>query len=327
VNLGRAIADGLRAGIGVPAIVFALAASGLNLQFGYAGLINVGQVGFLLVGAYGTAITVDAGAPLLVGVLVGIGAAVALGFVLGLSTLRLRADYLAIVTLASAEVLRLSVRSRLFEGTTGGVDGIRGFADSFYDWNPIPVGRYGVGDVAFSHRSLWLMLVGWSAVALTSLIVWRLVNSPWGRAVAAVREDEDVARSLGKDVFVIKVQCLVLGGSIGALGGILLAIDSQYVEPDFWVLALTTYAFTAVVLGGKGTVLGPVVGAMVLWFLLQGADSVLRQWLEDGILDGRLGPNDASPIRFAAVGLALMLLMAFRGRGTADPELARPHAA
>jgi neutral amino acid transport system permease protein len=315
VNLLQAVVDGLRAGLGVPAAAYALAATGLNLQFGYGGLINVGQVGFLLVGAYGSAMALDAGAPLVIGVAVGVGASIVLALVLGLSTLRLRADYLAIVTLAAAEILRLGVRSRPLEGLTGGVFGITGFADPFYDLNPIPVGRYGLGDLAFNHRSLWLIVVSWSLVALSTAVVWRLVHSPWGRVLQAVRDDEDLARALGKNAFRFKVQSFVVGGAIGSLGGIALAFDAQFVDPDFWVLTLTTYAFTVVVLGGKGTIRGPVVGSIVFWFVVQATDTLLRQALEQTAFDAWLSPEDAGPIRFALVGLALILIMVFRPDG------------
>lgn len=315
MNLAQGIADGLRTALGVPAAAYALVAIGLNLQFGYAGLINVGQVGFMLVGAYGTAMTVHAGAPLPVGLGVGLLAAAVFGVILGLSTLRLRAEYLAIVTLAAAEMLRLVVRARALEGATGGVFGIGGFANDFFAWNPIPVGRYGVGDVAFSQRNLWIVSVGWSLVGLCALGTWLLVRSPWGRVLRAIHDDEDMARSLGKHVFAAKMQSLVIGGVIGALGGIVLSLDAQFVEPDFWVLAVTTYAFTAMVLGGTGTVLGPVLGSMILWFVLGASDTLLRQGLENSFLGTALSPNDTGPIRFAAVGLALVVLLVRRPQG------------
>ena len=130
-----------------------------------------------------------------------------------------------------------------------------------------------------------------------------------------MRDDEDLARSLGKNVTRLKLQSLVVGGVIGALGGILLVFDTQFVDPDFWVLTVTTYAFTAMVLGGRGTVLGPVVGSMVFWFVIQATDTLLRQALADSFLGSTLSPNDAGPIRLALVGLAFMLLMVFRPDG------------
>ena len=111
MDIGGIFIDALRAAIGPVAAAYAVSAIGLNLQFGYTGLLNFGHVGFMMVGAYGMAITVDFGGSLWLGILVGILAAVVLGLILGVPTLRLRADYLAIVTISAAEILRLLVRS------------------------------------------------------------------------------------------------------------------------------------------------------------------------------------------------------------------------
>jgi neutral amino acid transport system permease protein len=308
MNFGDIIYPAIRAAIGVPAAAYALAALGLNVHFGYTGLSNFGQVGFMLVGAYGTAITVDNGGPLWLGILVGITAAVILGLLLGLPTLRLRADYLAIVTIAAAEILRLLTRTERLSGLTNGVFGIQRFANDFYRINPIPDGRYGIGEVSFSARNLWVILVGWGLVALVSLLLFLLVRSPWGRVLKSIREDEDAARSLGKSVFTYKLQSLVLGGGFGALAGILLAIDTQSVNPDTYLSVVTFFAYTVLILGGPAKVLGPVLGAVVFWFLLQLTDGILREGFN-------MTGADVGAIRFALVGLGLMLLMIFRPQG------------
>jgi neutral amino acid transport system permease protein len=315
VEFDKVLTDGIRAAIGVPAAAYALAAIGLNVQYGYTGLLNFGQVGFLLVGAYGTAITVDNGAPLVVGVLVGIAAAMALGVLLGIPTLRLRADYLAIVTISAAEILRIVVAARALEGLTGGAFGLQGFANDFFDVNPLPTRRYGVGDVSFDHRSFWIIIVAWTIVAVGSLLVFLLVRSPYGRVLRSVREDEDVARSLGKNAFTFKLQSLVIGGVIGALGGIVIAVDAQFTNADYWQSAFTFFAFTMIIIGGVATVVGPIVGSMVFWFLYQGLDTLLREAIAEGGLGDVLEPTDIGPIRLALVGLTLMLLMIFRPQG------------
>lgn len=315
MDVGKVFTDGARGALSVQSAAFSLAAIGLNIQFGFAGILNFGQVGFLLVGAYGTAITADGGAPLWVGVLVGIAAAIALGLLLGIPTLRLRADYLAIVTISSAEILRIGVSSRSLEDFTGGVFGIRGFANSFFDINPIPVGRYGIGEVSFDHRALWVMTVAWSCVIVASLLVRLIARSPYGRVMKAIRDDEDAARSLGKNAFAIKLQSLVLGGVIGALGGIIIAIDAQFTNGDYWKSAFTFFAYTVLILGGVGSVLGPVLGAMVFWFIYQGLDTLLRQSITEGVFGDAFTQSDTGPIRIAFVGLALMALMIFRPQG------------
>src|SRR5262245_53151267 len=227
--------DATRSAIGMNAAVYALAAVGLNLQYGYTGLWNFGQAGFLLVAAYGTAIAVSSlGLWLGWAVLVGVAAAVAFGFLLGLPTLRLRADYLAIVTISAAEIIRIVANSTAFQSVTGGPQGIQGFANWFFDHNPIPDGRYGIGRVTFNQRDLWAIVVTWALVAVTSVIVTLLVRSPWGRVLRAIREDEDAVRALGKNAFSFKVQSLVIGGVIGGLAGIMLVMDAQYVAPQYF---------------------------------------------------------------------------------------------
>ena len=315
MDLLKILTDSLRTAVGVPAAAYALAAVGLNVHFGYTGLLNFGQVAFMMVGAYGTAITVHQGGPLWLGLLVGVGLAVALGLLLGVPTLRLRADYLAIVTIATAEILRYVTRSRALEPLTGGVFGLQQFADPFYALNPIPPGRYGFGSFNFSHRQLWVIAVGWLAVTLALLLLAVLLRSPWGRVLKAIREDEDAARSLGKNVFAYKIQSLVLGGVIGSLAGMLLAIDTQAVNPDTFISVLTFFAYTVLILGGPGRILAPVVGAVIFWFLLQFTDGLLREALAAGWLGNVLEANDAAAVRFALVGLGLILLMVLRPQG------------
>ncbi|MEN8234842.1 MAG: branched-chain amino acid ABC transporter permease, partial [Actinomycetota bacterium] len=157
MDWGSVLIDGVLATIGPITAAYAISAIGLNLQFGYAGLLNFGHVGFMLVGAYGTAITVDFGGPLWLGFIVGVLAAALLGLLLGLPTLRLRADYLAITTIAAAEVIRLVVRSSWAQPLTNGVFGIQGFADSFFDLNPFPAAElYGIGSLVVTGRKLWV---------------------------------------------------------------------------------------------------------------------------------------------------------------------------
>jgi branched-chain amino acid transport system permease protein len=300
------------------AAVYALAAAGLNVQFGYTGLMNYGQVGFALVGAYGTAISVDQwGLSLPVAFLVGIGFSILLGLLLGLPTLRLRADYLAIVTISAAEILRIVTNSRSSQDLTGGPQGIKGFANSFFGWNPFNPGRYGIGGVTFTHRDLWAIVVTWGLVAIVSVLTFMLVRSPWGRVVKSIREDEDASRALGKNVFAYKMQALVLGGVFGGLAGIMLAVDRQFVEPRNFESGLTFFAYAALILGGLARILGPTVGAMIFWFLIAGVQSFLDQAVRTNFLgfDKILDPADVGPVRFMLVGLLIMGLVIFRPQG------------
>jgi neutral amino acid transport system permease protein len=312
----NALQDGLQAGIGVQAAAFALAAVGLNLQFGYAGLLNFGHVAFMLVGAYGTAITVDQGGPLWLGVIVGITSAVVLGLIFGIPTLRLRADYLAIVTVTAGETLRLIVNAGGENSLTRGPFGIQNFAKSFFAINPIPNGSYGLGRITFTSIDLWVMIICWTLVILGSVLVQRLVESPWGRVTKAIREDEDAARSLGKNSFVYKLQSLVIGGVMGALAGVMLAFDYQSVSPGYYLPALTFFVYTVVILGGPGSVRGPIVGAIFFWFLIVFTQGVLTDAITSGwIPSSVMNPNDVLTFRLVLVGGGLMALAIWRPQG------------
>jgi neutral amino acid transport system permease protein len=317
VDFGVILRDFLRAGLGVEAVYFAVAAIGLNLHFGYTGLLNFGHIGFLMVAAYGLAITVTYfGLSMWTGIVVGLLATVVLALALGLPTLRLRADYLAIVTIVAAEILRFMFRSVALRDITGGSFGLSQFAREFYQINPFPDGSYGIGPVMFDERATWLLIVGWLLAVALALVLWQLSRSPWGRVLRAIREDEDAASSLGKNVFSYKMQSLVLGGMIGGVGGFITAVNQQAVQPDLYSPPVTFFIFTALILGGAATVIGPIIGSMIFWALLGATNSALRQavraeyipnWLMDGVQVGQ--------VRFMLVGLGLMLLMIYRPQG------------
>lgn len=315
MDIAKVFVDAFRAAVGVPAAAYALTSIGLNLQFGYTGLLNFGHVASMLMGAYGLAITVERGGSMWLGVLVGITAAVLLGILWGFPTVRLRADYLAITTIGAAEIIRLVVRSNWARPVTNGVFGIQAFAHGFFDRNPIPRGTYGIGMFRFDQRQLWVMLLGWVLVITCALLIGRLIHSPWGRVIRAIREDEDAVASLGKNVFLYKLQSLMLGGAIGALAGMVLAIDQQNVAPDFFLPLITFYAYTIVIMGGPATVWGPVAGGVFFWFLFQFLDGFVGQAVALGWTGDLLDTTDVGPIRFAMVGLGLMLLMIFRPQG------------
>jgi len=311
------VSDAIRSGLGPIAAVYALAAMGLNLHFGYTGLLNFGQVGFMLVGGYGLAVTVATyGGSLWLGVLAGTGCAIVLALLLGAPTLRLRADYLAITTIAAGETLRLFYRSSWAEPVTGGVFGLQRFASDFYDLSPVDPGSYGLWLVRYNARDLWVLIVAWSLVALAGVLLALLVHSPWGRIVRSIREDETAARSLGKNVYAYKMQSLVLGGVLGAVAGMLQAIQVQSVNPDSFDPAVTFFLYTLLVLGGAGRIMGPVVGSVLFWFVLTFLDSALRQAIDAGYVPAELiSTSEVGAVRFALVGLALILLIVFRPQG------------
>ena len=317
MDWGSIIENTLRAAVNLDAVAYALAAIGLNMHFGYTGLLNFGQVGFMAVGAYAIAITVnELDLSMWMGLPIGLLASIVFALLLGLPTLRLRADYLAIVTIAAAEIFRLVVRAASLRDVTGGSSGMTQFARDFYSINPFGDGRYGLWVFEFDERRFWLLVVCWTLVALVSFGVYLLMRSPWGRVLKAIREDEDAARSLGKNVYWYKMQSLIFGGICGSLAGFAFAIGTQSVQPDTYSSPVTFFALTALILGGMARVIGPIVGSVVFWVLLAFSDNVLRQAVRaDYIPDAIMTTNEVGQFRFMLVGLALMLLPIFRPQG------------
>jgi len=317
VDWTRISINALEASIGLQTVVFALAAIGLNVHFGYTGLLNFGQSGFLAVAAYGLAVTVATfDLPLFLGIVIGLLGAVLLALLLGIPTLRLRADYLAIVTIAAAEIIRLTVRSVTFEETFGGSDGRQAFAGGFYDLNPYPVGEYNIGRFGFNERLMWVLTVGWILVFLSCLVVFLLMRSPWGRVLKAIREDEDAVRSLGKNVYAYKMQSLIIGGVLGCLGGFIYALGQASIQPDIFGTDTTFFAYTVLILGGAARVMGPVVGAAIFWVILSLSDNILNEAIDAGYIKSSIiSTSQVGQFRFMIVGLLLMLLMIFRPQG------------
>ncbi|MCL3837389.1 branched-chain amino acid ABC transporter permease [Aeromicrobium duanguangcaii] len=318
MDIGNIIDAAFSNALGPQAIVFALAAIGLNIHFGYTGLLNFGQAGFMAVGAYGLAVAmVRLDLPLPAGIALGMVAALLLALVLGVPTLRLRADYLAIVTIAAAEILRLVFGAVETKKVFGGSNGLNGFTQTWNDLNPYTKG-IDLGFASWGRNDLWAMTVGWVVVALCCLLTWALMRSPWGRVLRSIREDEDAVRSLGKNVFLYKMQALMLGGVIGGLGGIFFALKQGSVVPSDYSTNLTFFAYTALLIGGAARVLGPVIGSMIFWFLISGLGEFFSQatrGIDPLIPASVMTDTQASLIRYILMGLGLMLLMIYRPQG------------
>jgi len=297
-------------------LAYVIGAIGLNLHFGYTGLINIGQAGFMLVGSYGFAITVERTGHLWLGLLMAIALAAAFALLLGIPTLKLRGDYLAIVTLAAAELIRLLGDDQKLAPLTGGTAGIPGrkYAGPFQSLSPFPTsGEWGAGPFRkpFSQAdSWWLFLVAGVLVVLLPIFVFLLTRSPWGRVLRGIREDEDAVRSLGKNVTLYKLQSLVLGGVIAALGGVVYVLATA-VSADSMGRTLTFELYTCLLLGGAATVFGPILGTFLYWVLLEVIQTTLGDFMPASIMNQQQVPMAA----WVLVGIGLMLLVIFRPQG------------
>jgi neutral amino acid transport system permease protein len=294
-------------------IAYALAAVGLSVHFGYGGLLNFGMAGFMALGAYGYAISIlSFGLPWFVGILVGVAASVIFALILGIPTLRLRADYLAIVTIAAAEIVRYLFTTQVFDDYTNSADGLGGYHAGFRAANPFPEGTYGFGPFTYTANQLWVRVFGIFLLALAVLIVYLLMRSPWGRVLKGIREDEDAVRALGKNVFAYKMQALVIGGVFGGLGGVVFALPSAVI-PGVYVTSLTFFLWTILLLGGAATIFGPVIGAVIFWVMMAFLDNILPALASEGILP--MSNIQAAVLRYILVGVALMLIVIFRPQG------------
>ncbi|MCH8984488.1 MAG: branched-chain amino acid ABC transporter permease [Acidobacteria bacterium] len=308
----------LNEAVDLNAIVFALAAIGLNVHFGYAGLLNFGQVGFVAAGAYGMGLAVTLwGLNPFLAVVVGMIFATIFALFLGIPTLRLRADYLAIVTIASAEILRLVARSTAMRNITRGPEGLNEFVGPFRELSPFnPSVSYGFGPFTWRGNQFFTVVVGWTLIFFFVFLVWQLMRSPWGRVVKAIREDEDAARALGKSAYWYKLQALILGGIIGGFGGMMLALGNATVQPDFFVAPLTFFFWLVLILGGAGRVWAPVLGSVIFWGLITFIQNLGRQLVDAGLIPTSImDTSQVDQIRFWIVGAALALLMIFRPQG------------
>jgi branched-chain amino acid transport system permease protein len=312
VNILEAMA---REAIAPQTAAVAIAVIGLNIHFGFTGLLNMGQSGFMLLGAYGFAISIWKDLPLPLAVLIGFGAAFVFALILGAPTLKLRGDYLAIVTISAAEIIRFTGRLSTLTDFTGAAQGIPGsqYRDPFVDRSFFGAGSTAIGPWDYANTGVngwWVRFVAWLLVAICVLITFLMVRSPWGRLLRGIREDEDAIRSLGKNVFAIKMQALVIGGLFGALGGMVYVLASS-VQADAMGRSLTFFCYTALLLGGAATIFGPVLGSVIFYTARIFIKNAANAYVPDSIMNSQ----QTEQFSFIVVGVALMLLVIFRPQG------------
>src|ERR687898_1433846 len=291
-------------GVGIIAGIYTIFTLGLQLNVGFTGIFNFGQAAFMAIGAYAMAIlTTETAISFWLSLPISILIAIAFGLVVGLPSLRLRTDYFAIATIAAAEAIRLFALNA--REVTGGAQGKFGFGD---DWDSVSGTIEGwIADLGWSDvPTLFpLFLVVWAFALVLMLVLSRVQETPWGRVLRAIREDEDAARALGKNAFSYKLQSLAIAATMGAIAGFFLALNLKFVVPEEFLPIVTFIGYACLILGGLASYWGVAVGAVILWTVLEGL-----RFLELPLSETRI-----AALRFMILGLVLIGLMAFRPQG------------
>ena len=297
------------------AIIFAVLALGFNLQWGYTGLFNAGIAGFYLIGAYVAAIAITAPSPPIVvggipvypghlggyslplaaGIILAMFASGATAAIIALPALRLRADYLAIATLAFASILQIFANN--LQSVTGGAIGITGI--------PKPI-AFTTADAPFLN-ALTIVGIGSAILLLFILLLQFMAESPWGRVLRAIREDEEATMALGKNTFNYKLQAFALGGALMGLAGALFAVTLGYISPSSSFAPSVTFSvWVMVIVGGSGNNRGAIFGAFLIygfeWLSVQ-----LKDYIPSALAEGLPGIRSL----LIATGVAAAVLLVF----------------
>jgi branched-chain amino acid transport system permease protein len=293
------------------ATTYAIISLGLNLQWGYTGLFNVGVAGFVALGAYTSAlltIPVQAGhltglnLPVALGMLAAMLVTGLVGAVVGVLALRLRQDYLAITTFGIAVTIQLFANNA--KALTGGPFGVQFIPKPMQAW-------LGTG-------LTWTLAYLAMAMALLGVAYWaleKLVNSPWGRVLRAIREDEDAANALGKASFVFRLQSFVIGSMLMGLGGAVYAHFVGFIAPDDFLPILTFQLWAMLIVGGSGNNRGAILGAFVVWGFWTAAGGLMRGWVPQG------EQARAAALQVVLIGCLIALMLVLRPKGILGEKL------
>lgn len=301
----------------VTAGIYTIFALGLHLQIGFTGISNLGHVAFMAIGAYTMAILViRTGMPLWLASLLAVVLAMIASSLLGLATLNLRAEYMAISTLAFAEIVRYLAMNVTW--LTGGVQGstnILGIGETARYNGTWQVFIARVQDLLGSlvggtaSRDVAMMVVIWTVALTLLLVMQRLVRSPWGRALKAIREDPESAQSMGKNVLALRLQSMALGSALGAIAGLFHAFQYSFFQPLDFETLISFYAFIIIIMGGIGHNWGVPVGALIFGFLFAGT-RLLDVWPLNTLTSA-----ERAYIRFIIIGVMLIWLVMYRPQG------------
>jgi len=272
--------------------IFGIVALSLNLEFGFAGLANFGKVAFFLVGAYTYAVLSQIGVPFYLCLIAGALTSALFGLLISLPALRLRADYLAIAILAFGEILRLIVKAERW--IAGGVWGI----------NVSPA--ISLAGASFEVDVLVNIGLVYFCLLICFLVAQLLANSPYGRVMRAIREDEVAAEALGKDRAKYKAQILMIGSAMVGVAGGLYAQYLQFIDPYMFMPMITFTVWMMVILGGPANNWGALLGAGLVELFARGAN-LAKDYLTL--------PVDPSNLQYILFGVLIILVLFYRPQG------------
>jgi branched-chain amino acid transport system permease protein len=303
VSLGGLASSEFWVGVGIAAAIYGILAVGLQLNVGTTGLLNFGQIGFAAFGAYTAGILVaDHGWSLWLALPVAVATGAAIAVIVGMATVRLRADYFAITTIAVAEMVRLVALNA--DGLTHGSSGIYGF-DLQWQNTSVAISDWLATLGWYADPQVPLLLVSWLILAILLVLFRWLTALPWGRVLRGIREDEDAVRALGKNVFAYKLQSLALAGACAAIAGCWLSFSLTFVVPQEWVAIYTFFGYGIIILGGLGSYAAIAPAAVIFMAVLEAPR----------FLSLPLDSDKIAALRFIVFGLLLMGIMMFRPQG------------
>jgi branched-chain amino acid transport system permease protein len=283
--------------------IYAVLALGLNMHWGYTGMFNIGIGAFFSVGAYASAIATTPasphylggfGMPFIAGALIAMVVAGVLAFLVGVITLNLRTDYLAIATIGIAEIVRLFLKNEAW--LTNGVRGIAGI--------PQPLS----GLIEGGDELLYLLLVV-ITVVLVYLAVERSYRSPWGRVLRAIRENEPAAMAVGKNVLSFRLQAFIVGSMVMGLAGALYVHFVTFISPEAFSPEFSTFlVWVMLIAGGSGNSRGAILGAVIIWAVWSGTEFLTGQLPQEWVTRGGV-------LRVLLIGVLLQIILITRPQG------------